>query len=129
GWLATNLVATGEDATCRTYLAQTTEEQADYFDRIIADAVAHDIELVTWIANRDFLAQTAMTECPCRFAPTTWCAVIDFVRAQSPTATGKRDAEITFKTFGTMGIRDSDGQPRQPIFDRWQAARARAPRP
>ena len=26
--------------------------------------------------------------------------------------------------FGTMGIRDYDGAPRQPIFDRWTSARA-----
>jgi len=125
GWLATDLVAIGEDGLCRTYLAQTPEEQADYFDRITADALAADVELVTWISNRDFVPAAAMTECPCQFAPTTWCTLIDFVRGQASTPAGKRDAEITFKTFGTMGIRDRDGGPRQPIFDRWSALRAR----
>lgn len=37
----------------------------------------------------------------------------------------QRDAEIGFKVFGTMGIRDHDGAPRPPLFERWTAARAR----
>jgi hypothetical protein len=32
-------------------------------------------------------------------------------------------AEIGCKVFGTMGLRGYDGAPRQPIFDRWTAAR------
>ena len=64
-----------------------------------------------------------MTACPCTFSQ-PWCGVIDFVRGQAPTPIAKRDAEVGFKVFGTMGIRDYDGAPRQPIFDRWTAARA-----
>ena len=36
----------------------------------------------------------------------------------------QRDAEVGFKVFGAMGIRDHSGAPRQPIFDHWTAARA-----
>lgn len=58
-----------------------------------------------------------------------WCGGIDFVRSQAPTPTAERDAEVGFKVFGPMGIRDYDGTPRQPIFDRWTAARALPVRP
>jgi hypothetical protein len=64
-----------------------------------------------------------MTDCPCAFSP-PWCGVIETVRGQG-TPTQQRDAEVGFKVFGTMGIRDHDGAPRAPIFDRWTAARSR----
>ena len=64
-----------------------------------------------------------MTECPCTFSK-PWCDAIAAVRSQPSTAVAKRDAEVSFKVFGTMGIRDYSGAPRQPIFDRWTAARA-----
>jgi len=45
---------------------------------------------------------------PCTFSQ-PWCGVIDFVRGQATTPAAKRDAEIGFKVFGTMGIRGYDG--------------------
>lgn len=89
---------------------------------MISDARANDVELITWISNRDFLIPQVMTDCPCTFSQ-PWCDLIRQIRGQgAPTA--QRDAEIGFKQFGTMGIRDGAGAPRQPIFDHWTAARA-----
>jgi hypothetical protein len=56
------------------------------------------VEAITWISNRDFLISEVMTECPCTFSK-PWGDVIGAVRGH-------------------------DGAPRQPIFDRWTAARA-----
>lgn len=123
GWLASNLVVTDENARCITALASSPTEQADYFDRVVAEASANSAEVITWISNRDFLHPQVMTDCPCTFSG-PWCAVIDFIRGQAGTPIGQRDAEVGFKVFGTMGIRDHGGAPRQPIFDRWAAARA-----
>jgi hypothetical protein len=123
GWLATDVVVTDERAQCRTALASSPAAQAAFFDRVLSDAIDHDIELVTWISNRDFLHPQVMTDCPCTFSQ-PWCDVVRFVRGQG-TPIEQRDAEVGFKVFGTMGIRDYTGAPRQPIFDHWTAARAR----
>lgn len=120
GWLATDVVV-DDDGQCRTVLASSPAAQAAYFDRLIADATTHDIELVAWISNRDFLDPQVMTDCPCTFSQ-PWCDVIRSIRGQG-TPSEQRDAEVGFKVFGTMGIRDHDGAPRQPIFDHWTAAR------
>ena len=127
GWLATDVVVTDavtdQNARCLTALANSPAEQAAYFDRVVADAVASNAEVITWISNRDFLIPQVMTDCPCTFSQ-PWCDLIRAVRGQGdPIA--QRDAEVGFKVFGTMGIRDWGGAPRQPIFDRWMAARAR----
>jgi len=124
GWLATSITVTDEAAQCRSVLASSPADQAAFFDRVVADAAANSVEVITWISNRDFLTAQVMTECPCTFSP-AWCGVIDFVRASGATPIARRDAEVGFKVFGTMGIRDYTGAPRQPICDRWTAARAR----
>jgi hypothetical protein len=123
GWLATNVVVTDQNAQCLTALANSATEQADYFDRLVGDSIANNVEVITWISNRDFLIPEIMTQCPCTFSE-PWCSVLDFFRGQASTPVAKRDAEVNFKVFGTMGIRDYDGAPRQPIFDHWTAARA-----
>jgi hypothetical protein len=89
---------------------------------VVADAIASNVEVITWISNRDFLLAPVMTDCPCTFAA-PWCDLVRTVRGTG-TPVAQRDAEIGFKAFGTMGIRDYTGAPRQPIFSRWAAARA-----
>lgn len=123
GWLATDVVVTDENSRCLTALVNSPTEQAAYFDRVVADSIASGVELITWISNRDFLIPPVMTDCPCTFS-TPWCDLVSFVRGQGATPLAQRDAEVGFKVFGTMGIREHDGTPRQPIFDRWTAARA-----
>lgn len=128
GWLAT--AAAGDlDGTCVTAIDQNPTEQAAYFDLLIDTANARGVELIDWWSNRDVLVEPVMTDCPCDF-DAQWCALIDLFRStggSDPTA--QFYGEMLLKIFGTMGIRDYDGNPRQPIYDRWTAARALAPAP
>jgi hypothetical protein len=123
GWLAHNLVAR-LDTQCVTALEQDANEQAAYFDRLLADAKAANAELVTWWSNRDVVVEPLMTDCPCDF-DAQWCAMVDvFRQAYGTDPMSQFYGEALLKIFGTMGIRTYDGTPRQPILERWQAARA-----
>jgi hypothetical protein len=123
GWLATP--AAGDlNGTCITAIDCTATEQAAYLDRLVAEALARNMDLVTWWSNRDVVTAAVMTDCPCDF-DASWCALVDLFRSiggDDPTA--QFYGEMLLKIFGTMGIREYDGTPRQPIFDRWTAARA-----
>jgi hypothetical protein len=121
GWLATDEVVAAE-AGCVTAIASSPAVQAAYFDRAIAAAVTADMELVTWISNRDFLPAEVVSGCPCTYSQ-PWCDLLAQVRGAG-TPTQQRDAEVGFKVFGAMGLRDHAGAPRQPLFDHWTAARA-----
>ena len=122
GWLGTNLVVTNASSTCQTALAETANLQSDYFDRVLADALQNDVEVIEWISNRDFLEAQVMTDCPCQYSP-SWCNLLGTVRGTG-TPAQQMSAEVGFKEFGTMGIRDYAGNPRQPLFDHFEAARA-----
>jgi hypothetical protein len=123
GWLATPLVA--DDAgTCVLLIDASASAQGDYLDLVIATATARDVDLVTWWSDRDFLPAAVVSSCPCT-ADVTYCGVIAGVRAAAGADPAAQFAmEALFKYFGAMGLRGIDGTPRQPIFDRWQAARA-----
>jgi hypothetical protein len=122
GWLAHDLIARLGDQ-CVTALEQDATEQADYFDRVLADAKAANAELITWWSNRDVVVEDFMGDCPCDF-DATWCSFADaFRQSQGPDQMAQFFGEALLKIFGTMGIRTYEGVPRQPLFDRWQAAR------
>lgn len=124
GWIATDVVGRLGDA-CVTAIPSTPERQAAYFDFLIATAAVYDVDLITWFSDRDIIPAEVMTDCPCDFDPDWWCALVDLHRkAGGADPTAQFRGETRFKIWGTMGLRTHDGAPRQPIFERWKAARA-----
>ena len=126
GWLGSDIVALAPDGLCETVLADPPEEQADYFDLLVATAKANGVEVITWFSDRDVLPPQTMTDCPCTFSQ-TWCNVVAYFRSlggSDPTL--QFEEEVAIKTFGTLGIRYYDGTPRQPVYSHWQTARAPA---
>jgi len=125
GWLSTDLVAQRGDQ-CNTVITASEADAAAYLARVLADAERVPLELVTWWSNRDLLPAGLMTNCPCDYDP-TWCQVVDVFRnaAGGPLVPDSDYVgEILLKAFGTMGIRDYDGQPKPSLAAHWNAARA-----
>ncbi len=123
GWNAEPIVAR-LGADCVEAVSTDALEQAEWFDWLVTQAERHDMELLTWWSGRDLLPSTVPSGCPCN--DVDWCPLIDLFRQ----AGGDQPAEqffgeVLFKFWGTMGVRDHDGELRQPLADRWQAQRAR----
>ena len=118
GWIATDAVALHPNG-CVTALASSPQEQAAYFERVVAAAESRRMDLLTWFSDEDVLPVELMTDCPCTF-DASWCAVVDAFRASAGSdPVDQFFAELMLKGFGTMGLRERDGTPRSPIFDRW----------
>jgi len=123
GWNSTPVRALSPSG-CVTVLDSSETNQLAYFDRLIQEATTNGMDLVTWWSNRDVLPVEVMTDCPCTFDP-AWCGVVDLFRA-----TGGSDptlqyiGEVLLKAFGTMGLRDYDGNPKPGLFSRWSEVRA-----
>ena len=123
GWLSTN--AAGQlNGQCITALTATEADQAAYLDRLLNDAQAHHMDLVTWWSDRDLEVAQLMTNCPCTF-DAQWCQLVTAFRS-----TGGTDpmaqflGEMTLKIFGTLGLRSYDGTPHAATLARWQQAKA-----
>lgn len=127
GWLSTDLVARN-GATCTTVIRSDEEAAAAYLSRVLADAEALPLELVTWWADRDLLPSELMTRCPCDYEP-TWCQVVDIFRSAGGgplMPAGQFVGEVLMKAFGTMGLRDYDGASKSALAPLWNAARVRS---
>lgn len=89
----------------------------------------YDWPLLVWWSNTDLLWPSSISSCPCT-VPQPWessCTFISayrsiFIAEGQPAFGGELDA----KAFGTMGIRQVDGTPKDPIWDTWQTARKQA---
>lgn len=109
---------------CVTFPDSSEADQLAYFDRLIQEATTNAMDLVTWWSNRDVLPAQMMTDCPCTF-DRDWCFVVELFRA-----TGGSDptlqyiGEVFLKAFGTMGLRDYDGNSKPGFFSRWSEVRA-----
>jgi len=125
GWPSTPIVVRAKDGTCPMLFSFDEVASAAYLARVLGDAKAHGIELVTWWSDRDLLTEKIMTDCPCTF-DATWCSVLDIFRG--PPATDASDpqlfGELLLKVFGSMGLRNYDGTPKAMHQALWDAARA-----
>jgi hypothetical protein len=129
GWLSTRLTAKLSSGQCLDVKKSDQTEQATYLDFVLRAAQDAHIDLVTWWSNRDLLDERVMTDCPCSF-DTAWCAVVDLFRTTAPLGGGTEAAfygEVLMKAFGTMGIRDYTGKPKERVFARWHDAAQLSP--
>jgi hypothetical protein len=110
-------------ASCIEAVPADEVKQLAFFDKLMAEAVDHGIELVTWISNRDLIDTPLMSDCPCDY-DADWCGFLGGLRQSAggdPNA--QASAEYSIKQFGAMGLRRYDGTPREPFFSHWQALR------
>jgi hypothetical protein len=125
GWLSTPLVAQASTGQCFTALTSDEKLAAAYLDRLLSDAQAAGMDLVTWIADRDLLIAPLMTDCGCHQSA-EWCAVRDLFRGPPPA--GSEDTqlqgELRMKAFGAMGLRTYEGVKKPAVFRRWEESRS-----
>jgi hypothetical protein len=120
GWLSTPIEVEGAPGQCAKAIDFSEATAKKWLDRVLAARTAQDMDLVTWISDRDVLDDRLMTDCPCTFDP-DWCALRDYYRdAGGPDSAVS--GELALKAFGAMGLRRYDGTPRPTLIDSWQQA-------
>jgi hypothetical protein len=94
---------------CITAVPGSDADAAAYLARVVGDGAAAKMDFVNWWSDRDLVDATVMTDCPCTF-DASWCAVEQIFRGSN--AATEDVGELTFKAFGTMGLRDYTGNPK-----------------
>jgi hypothetical protein len=123
GWNSSSLVAQLKNGTCDTVYTATDSDEEAYLDFVLNAAAADDIDLVNWWSDRDLIVSQLMTDCPCSF-DAVWCEVLDIFRGPATDGGGDPQfyGEVLAKAFGTMGLRDYEGNPKPVVYPRWQSA-------
>jgi len=117
GWISDS-ISISDPGGCIAPFPYSSESFAEaYMQFFLFAGFSIDIELFNWWSNRDSLPRTIMGTC---YTPATapaylecnsdvWCEQINLVRNGGSAGNANFD-ELVFKAFGTMGIRDYDGQ-------------------
>lgn len=129
GWNSTPLVAQAYDGQCQTFLNDSEIDALNWLNRVLGAAAATNMDLVTWVSNRDLVTTKFMADCPCRF-DATWCGFRAFVRGDAGVVNGQDQALFTdlfLKAFGAMGVRTYEGEKKLGMYPRWRAAKDATP--
>jgi hypothetical protein len=124
GWDSSSLIAQlDDDGMCLPVFSESEPEEEAYLDRVLTSAAEDDLDLVNWWSDRDLIVSQLMTACPCTF-DTVWCEVLDISRGPATDGGGNPQfyGEVLFKAFGTMGLRDYEGNPKPTVYPRWSEA-------
>jgi len=125
GWISSSLIAQLDDGACYTVFDDVEADEEAYLDFVLSSAAKDDLDLVNWWSDRDLVVSQLMTACPCTF-DAVWCEVLDIARGPATDGGGDPQfyGELEFKAFGTMGLRDYQGNPKPTVYPRWQKAQA-----
>jgi hypothetical protein len=129
GWNSTPVVAQAYSGQCQTFLNDSEADSLNWLNRVLGAATASNMDLVTWVSNRDLVTTKFMADCPCTF-DATWCGFRAFVRGDAGVVNGQDQALFTdlfLKAFGAMGVRTYEGEKKPALYPRWKAAKDATP--
>ena len=136
GILGDELVVNAQNSTgsgkqpppeCLPVIAGSADGEAAWLASVVAAATAYEVQLVTLAQARDILTGEVVSSCPCS-APgplAFYCDYINYVRvvcAQFGLPSFACEAQA--KVAGTTGVRDLEGNEKEPVYSTLQAARA-----
>lgn len=99
-----------DPTNCIDLLPSSENLQSWWMNWLLAEAETLDMPLVVWWSDHDTMPQQVGASCLC--TSSNWCSLLD---TQSPVA------DLTWRFFGSMGLRDYNGNPRQ-CLNAWQNA-------
>ena len=105
---------------CVTWRRNECGAQAAYLERLVKEADATDMDLLTWWSHRDFIPSGLSSTCDYRGLPPEWKASVEVFQDSLGCYLG----DIVFKLWGTMGIRTYDGR-KKDVYSTWEAIKQR----
>jgi hypothetical protein len=100
-----------------------------YMEFVLYSAWINDFEMITWWSDRDLVARSVMDTCypPVPPASSTcgadaWCLSIATFRDEYQAYWSAPEAELVYKVFGAMGLREYDGTPKPELMAWWNWA-------
>lgn len=107
---------------CASLLSSNVTEAEAWLTYVLQQGAQHDMPLITWWSDMDFLWPTSMSSCPCTVPPngTFSCTFIAAYREIEALGGGAAwMGEINAKAFGTMGLRNATGGAKGNMLDIW----------
>ena len=127
GWNSAG-IALLYDSTCYpNFVYSDPSFELAYSQFLIYSGYIGNFELINWWSDRDLISSSAMNVCPPQATPPgypecngdIWCIAINNARTMAFAGWSASFAELAFKAFGSMGLRNYDGSPKPVQLDLW----------
>jgi hypothetical protein len=127
GWNSTSLAILYNSACYTNLIYSDPSFEAAYSQFLIYSGYVGNFEAITWWSDRDLISGSVMNTCPSQATPPaypecggdTWCIAVNNARNSALPGWTSAFAELAFKAFGTMGLRNYDGSPKSGELDFW----------
>ena len=127
GWNSTSL-AISYNSLCYTNLIYSDPSFEDAYSQfLIYSGYVGGFDAIAWWSDRDLIDSSVMNTCPVQATPPSfpecngdiWCIAINNARNAPSAGWSPSFAELAFKAFGSMGLRQYDGTPKSGEWDLW----------
>jgi hypothetical protein len=129
GWNSKS-ISVSYQGTCVPALVYSEPSFAGaYMEFVLYSAWVNDFEMVTWWSDRDLIAGHVMDTCYTPVPPgsnscgaDSWCLSIAAFRDEYQAFWSAPQAELIYKVFGAMGLREYDGTGKPELLTWWNWA-------
>ena len=127
GWNSAS-VAISYNSNCYSNLLYSDPSfENAYSQFLIYSGYVGGFDLIAWWSDRDLIDSSVMNVCPPQAAPPAfpeckgdnWCIAINNARNAPGAGWSPSFAELAFKAFGSMGLRNYGGTPKSDAWNLW----------
>jgi hypothetical protein len=127
GWNSASLAISYNSACYPNLIYSDSSFENAYSQFLIYSGYVGGFDVIAWWSDRDLIDSSVMNVCPPQATPPafsdcngdTWCVAINNARTAPSTGWSPAFAELAFKAFGSMGLRNYDGTPKSGEWGLW----------
>jgi len=127
GWNSASLAISYNSACYPNLIYSDPSFENAYSQFLIYSGYVGGFDAIAWWSDRDLIDSSVMNVCPSQATPPafpecngdTWCVAINNARTAPSPGWSPAFAELAFKAFGSMGLRNYDGTPKSGEWSLW----------
>jgi hypothetical protein len=127
GWLGQSFNLQNQGSFYGPVVYTSVEFPILYLQYLLYFGWLENVEVITWWSDRDLIDAKVMNTCYPPVPPGSsscgadpWCLEVAQFQADYAAYWSPVEAELIFKVYGTMGLRDYQGNARPVLMDLWQ---------
>ena len=127
GWNSASLAVSYNSSCYSNLIYSDPSFENAYTQFLIYSAYVGGFDVIAWWSDRDLIDSSVMNVCPPQATPPAfpecngdlWCVAINNARTAPAAGWSPAFAELAFKAFGSMGLRNYDGTAKSGEWGLW----------
>lgn len=127
GWNSASIAILFNSSCYSSLIYSDPSFESAYLNFLIYSGYLGSFEMISWWSDRDLISSSVLNNCPPQATPPNfseckgdqWCMAVNTARTQTPPGWSPAFAELAFKAFGSMGLRNYDGTAKSEDMTLW----------